>query len=233
MVTIVMPAHNELAVIEKTVAEWHSVAEKIPGASLLIVDDSSTDGTGEALERLAREKPLLHVLRNSKNLGHGGSTLVAFSRVETPFVMQTDSDGEFPAEEFWAFWERRETADFIFGYRAQRDDGPFRFLVTNALRLLILLLFGRSLRDVNCSFRLMRTDPMRLALRRVPEGAFIPLALLGIEAHRGPWRIENRPVRLVGRVGGESSLRGVRIWVLALGRSVCDLLCLRARTLSA
>lgn len=231
MVTIVMPAHNERALIERTVDEWCAVARRIPGARVLVVDDASTDGTGQILERLAAERPgLLEVLRNPRNLGHGGSALAGLARVSTPFAFQTDSDGEFPAEEFWPFWERRDACDFVFGFRAHRADGPFRLVVTRTLRLLIRTLFGRRVRDVNCAFRLMRRDAMHDALARVPRDAFIPLALLGIEARSGRWRVEERPARWVGRAAGAPSLRGARVWLRALALSFRDLVRLRARS---
>src|SRR6516162_8199389 len=93
MVSIVMPAYNEAEIIEAAVREWYGeVVAKLPGSELLVVDDCSTDGTGEALAALERELPALRAVRPPRNGGHGKALRFGFRHASRDLIFQTDSD---------------------------------------------------------------------------------------------------------------------------------------------
>src|SRR5512133_24490 len=125
--SIVMPAYNEEAHIERSVSEWYeSVVNAIPGAELLVVDDCSTDGTRAKLEAMALRLPRLRVLQSQVNVGHGPALRLAMERCAGEFVFQTDSDRQHTPDDFWSLWNEREQSDFVFGVRDHRADGLFR-----------------------------------------------------------------------------------------------------------
>jgi dolichol-phosphate mannosyltransferase len=102
MVSIVMPAYNEVDIIRATVEEWsREVVRRIPGAELIVVDDCSKDGTGAVLDGLAAQMPWLRVVRPPHNGGHGKALLLGFQSSQCDFIFQTDSDRQHLPEEFW------------------------------------------------------------------------------------------------------------------------------------
>jgi glycosyltransferase involved in cell wall biosynthesis len=70
--SVVLPVYNERPGIELLLADANRLIERaLPGAEIVVVDDASTDGTAEALERSQRDNPNLRVIRQSPNRGHG------------------------------------------------------------------------------------------------------------------------------------------------------------------
>src|ERR1700722_17577886 len=175
MLSIVMPAYNEEAIIEKTVREWfEEVVSRIPGSELIVVNDCSKDKTGEVLARLAREIPSLRPQTPERNGGHGRALRYGFDQVTQDWVFQTDSDQQHIPSDFWRVWEQRETSDFVLGVRSTRADGPVRVFITTVMRLANLLVWGLWIRDANCPFKLMRRKPMETVMARIPRDSFIP-----------------------------------------------------------
>ena len=67
-----MPAYNEAGCIEEVVREWVTTVGR-----LVVVNDGSRDATGEILDRLAKELPLLHVIHQG-NAGHGVALMTGY-----------------------------------------------------------------------------------------------------------------------------------------------------------
>jgi dolichol-phosphate mannosyltransferase len=204
---VVMPVYNEGAVIRTVVEDWLRVLVKL-GVScrLRVRNDGSTDDTAEQLG--AVRHPMLEVI-DSENRGHGPTLLAEYSRAfgEAEWVFQTDSDGELSAEDFQAFWEHREEADFLIGVRQNRGGPLSRRVITRGLRLVLRFLFGGDLQDGNCPFRLMRSEAFRPALELIPGDAFAPNVLLSGFALRAGLRIDEKPVSFRPRSTGTVSIR--------------------------
>ena len=151
--SIVMPAYNEADHIDQCVVEWYDgVVARVPGTELIIVDDCSRDDTGARLQLLAARLPALRVLTTPANGGHGRALRFGLEHARGEFVFHTDSDRQHTPDDFWAIWERRDTADFVFGVRDHRADGAFRAAVSSMMRVVNALLFGFWIEDANCPF---------------------------------------------------------------------------------
>src|SRR5690242_10463165 len=74
-VAVIMPTYNERANIESTAGR---VRRAVPDADLLVVDDNSPDGTGEAADKLAAEDTHIHVLHRSGKAGLGAAYIAGF-----------------------------------------------------------------------------------------------------------------------------------------------------------
>lgn len=227
--SVVMPAHNEAAHIDQCVSEWYEqVISKVPDSELLVVDDCSTDATASRLESLASRLPRLRVLHTAANVGHGRAVRMGLDNSQGEFVFQTDSDRQHSPEDFWMLWTERETADFVFGIRANRADGLFRLVISRTMRVANFLMWGHWIADANCPFKLMRREPLRQVLERVPSNAFIPMVMVSVLARRGDFRVREVRVRHFPRTAGQQSLAGVIRWVSIGTRCTRELLELRA-----
>ena len=121
-VSVVVPVYNEGPLVEALIL---NLERELPAMSssfeVLVVDDASTDDTPQILERLARSRPWLDVLRNERNAGHGASVLRGLDAASGALILQSDSDGQFVVSEVQRLWAEREGAALVLGVRVTRS----------------------------------------------------------------------------------------------------------------
>jgi dolichol-phosphate mannosyltransferase len=227
--SVVVPIYNEAGVIETLVG--HIERELVPRferLEVIMVDDASTDDTPKILERLARNRPWLHVHRSAANAGHGPSVLRGLRLARADWIFQIDSDGQFLVGEFQLLWAARNDCDLALGVRAQRRDPLHRRLLSRVVRLATSLLAGRRVRDVNTPFRLLRRAAWEDIGAFVRHDALAPNILLTLGASVRGWRIAELPVTHLPRERGTSTLRALRLVRFSL-RGLCQLVAFRYR----
>ncbi|HEX7803308.1 MAG TPA: glycosyltransferase family 2 protein [Pseudoxanthomonas sp.] len=121
--TVVVAARNEAEALPVLHPRIAAVLQRLDGVEgrVLYVDDGSTDGTWEAMQRLARHDPSVSLLRLSRNFGKELALTAALDQVETGAVLILDADGQDPPElipQFVSKW--REGYDDVHGTRIQR-----------------------------------------------------------------------------------------------------------------
>ncbi len=98
--SIVIPAYNESARIEKTLERVMScVAEQGWDAEVVVVDDGSKDDTAAIVQRSMSVHPRLHLVKNPGNRGKGYSVRNGLLQAAGDIVMFTDADLSAPMEE--------------------------------------------------------------------------------------------------------------------------------------
>jgi dolichol-phosphate mannosyltransferase len=189
-VAIAIPAHNEAEAIGEFLVEIDAALRgKTSGVTFVIVDDTSTDGTDEAVQKVAsRLDADVVIARNEVNLGHGPSVLEAYRRAldtGAEMILQVDGDGQFLGGDL-----RRiailldDGADAVCGVRRFRYDPWFRMMMTRGVRFYLGAGFGVPTRDANCPLRGYRASVLDELLHWVPDGALIPNLYLTILAAR-------------------------------------------------
>jgi dolichol-phosphate mannosyltransferase len=228
MVSIVMPAWNEAEIIESCVREWYDeVIARIPGSELIVVDDCSTDSTGDIVTALGKQLPGVRCVRPARNGGHGKALRVGFAHATLDFVFQTDSDRQHLPSDFWKVWDRRNQADFVFGIRKQRADGVVRLGITRLMRMLNLIVWGVWVRDANCPFKLMRREALAAVLAQIPVDCFIPMVLVSILSRKMGFRVAETEVEHLPRLGGTQSLKGLVKWARVSTRCALQMCAVR------
>jgi glycosyltransferase involved in cell wall biosynthesis len=217
--TVVVPMFNEEAYILRTVAAARRVLERMAVVhEIVLVDDGSTDRTGEIADGLAREDPRVKVVHNGRNRGLGGSLRAGYAAATCDLILYTDADLPFDFDEVERAVRLLEyqQADVLSAYRFDRRlEGLQRHLYTSVYSALVRVLFGIEVRDVNFAFKLFR----RALLERVPlksEGSFIDAEFL-IRCRRAGAHIIQIGVDYFPRARGTSSLASPRVVGRILG----------------
>ena len=218
LLSVVMPAFNELSTIEEMVRRVVAVPLRI---ELVVVDDCSTDGTRNTLVDLQRELGFTLLLQ-PRNLGKGAALRRGFEAVHGDVVVVQDADLEYSPEEFPQLLELicEGRADVVYGSRFLGRHRVFLFTHYAGNRILTLLtnvLYNTMLTDMETCYKVMRTDVMRSMTLR-SDGFGIEPELTAKIFKRG-YRVYEVPITYDGRgydEGKKISWRDgiVALWVL-------------------
>lgn len=212
-ISVVFPMYNEEAYLERAVAAAQEVLETFaPDHEIIIVDDASTDRTGELADALARADPRVKVLHNEHNRKLGGTLRAGYAVATKDLILYSDADLPFDFREV-ARGVRLldyQQADVLAAYRFDRtSEGPLRTLYTLTYSALIRTLFHLRYRDVNFSFKLFRRSLLdRMVLKS--EGSFIDAEFL-VRAKKAGASIIQIGVDYFPRSRGNSTLASPRV----------------------
>ena len=205
---LAMPCYNEEDGIEVTIKKLiEFLNNRNQSCVIVIQDDCSTDNSYFLLRELAADCTFpLMVERNVRNLGHGPTSLHAYSRALTfcsRRVLFLDSDGQFEISDLGQILDAGETTNVecILGIRQQRVDPYFRRWASNFLRVMIGIRFGMSTVDPNTPIRLFSTSFLSEVLPRVPANSLIPNIWLTIRGKQLRSRYVEIPIRHRHRAG--------------------------------
>ena len=170
-VTVVLPAYNEVGHVSQEV-ERITQALKASRFSfeILVVDDGSTDGTGDAVEGL----PFVRLLRFPTNRGSGTARRIGSQQARGRYVAWTDADMTYPNEQIPELVEvlERGGAEMVVGARTT-EEGTMKALRVPAkwaIRRLAEFLTSTSIPDLNSGLRVFVRETARPYLGLLPAG---------------------------------------------------------------
>ncbi len=168
-VSIVLPVFNEVDHLEEEVGRIRKSMDNA-GMSyeILVVDDGSSDGSGE----LAESMDGITVLRFSTNRGAGSARKYGTMAAKGEVVVWTDVDMTYPNDEIPELVEGLEGYDQVVGAR-RTEEGSVRFFrrpAKSLVRRLASYLARTTIPDLNSGFRAFRRDVADQFLYLLPRG---------------------------------------------------------------
>ena len=219
------PALNEeqhvSPLVRRALEVLPALAERV---EVIVVDDGSTDRTGEYADELARGDPRVRVVHHGSRRGYGGALRSGIAASRYPLLFLTDGDRQFDPGDLALLLPELSGADAVVGYRRKRSDPLRRRFVGWCYNRAIRVLFGLPVRDVDCAFKLFHRE----VFERVPlptirsDGAFFSAELL-IRMHQAGLRVRQVAVPHHPRSWGQPKGAPPRVIV----RAIRDLLALR------
>jgi glycosyltransferase involved in cell wall biosynthesis len=221
--SIFFPMWNEEEYIQRAIDAGREVcaalmeAHEILDYELIIIDDASTDATGALADALAAVDDHVHVVHHPVNRKLGGSMKSGFAAATGDLILYTDADLPFDMDEVRKAVRlmRVYEADIVSAYRFDRTgEGYVRSVYSTFYNLLVRVMFGVRVRDVNFAFKLCRAsifDHVELK----SEGSFIDAELV-IRAQRAGYRIVQFGVDYFARTRGVSTLSSPAVIVKIL-----------------
>ncbi len=209
--TVVVPAFNEAENIGPVVEELLQALDAAPAVDsfeLVIVDDGSSDRTGDAAEALAASNAAIRVMRHPQNRGFGAALRTGFSASRGRYVTLTTSDGEIDPRQVLDLFAAMGDADMMLGLR-ERTVTTYRHVLTFGLNVLMRIILGFV--PPPTTVFIVRGD----LLRRMDLRSDTGLANLEVQMHCRMWgsRIATGPTQVRPRLSGESKVTNLRTMV--------------------
>ncbi|MBL7201747.1 MAG: glycosyltransferase family 2 protein [Anaerolineae bacterium] len=212
--SVVLPAYNEEPNVERAVEQVSAtLGARGIDHEIILVNDGSTDRTGEIGRALARRIPYLRLIEHHPNRGYGGALKAGFGAATGDLIAFCPADNQFLFGEIDRLMEALDQADVVCGYRADRQDAAIRRFNAWGWNTLVRVLFGYLCRDIDCGFKLLRRQVLD-RVHLVSDGAMIDTELLAGARARG-FRIAEVPVTHLPRTAGEATGASLAVIVRA------------------
>jgi glycosyltransferase involved in cell wall biosynthesis len=203
-ISVFLPAHNEEGNIERVVDGFRTLLPEFAADyEIIVVNDGSSDRTGEIADRISRSDPHVRVVHHPVNQGYGAAVVSGLRAAIMPYVLLCDGDGQFDPADLTLMTVEIGEHDVVAGKRLHRADHLIRRLNGKAWSILMKQLFGLRLTDIDCGFKLFRRELLN-GLELDARGAMITTELLAKLAERGA-RITEVGVHHLPRRSGEQS----------------------------
>ena len=224
--SLVIPAHNEAENISRVIRQCIQTLPSLAARyEIVLVDDGSTDDTvAVAQEAMGADVARLRVVRHPRKSGYGITVGDGLRAATGDYVAFMDGDGQFNVEDLKTLVELVGRADMATGWRKRRADPWFRLVIAGVFNLLVRLLYGLRVRDIDCGLKLMRRSVLDNAAPLLARSALLNTELY-FKSLRGGFRIAQAPVPHYPRVAGVRS--GGRL--IPILRAMRDLVRLRIR----
>jgi glycosyltransferase involved in cell wall biosynthesis len=156
--SVFFPAYNDSGTIASLVIRALQTAARLtPNNEVIVVNDGSTDSTGEILHALTLVYPSLRIITHSVNRGYGGALRSGFAAASKDIIFYTDGDAQYDPGEMELLWQQmRPDVDLVNGYKISRSDPWHRIMIGRIYHHIVKTMFGLTVRDVDCDFRMMR-----------------------------------------------------------------------------
>ena len=209
--SVFFPTYNEEKSIGTTVSRAVSVLEELKANyEIIVVNDGSADGTAAVVENLMAANKRIRMVTHSPNRGYGGALKSGFYESRKDLIFFTDGDGQFDFSEIKKLLPKIERVDLVVGYRLQRAEGLLRVVNAKLWTLLMRILFGLKVRDVDCAFKLIKKEVIDKIPRLESEGALISAELL-VKAQKAGFKIEEVGVHHYPRASGEPTGANIKV----------------------
>ena len=221
---VILPTYNELENLPGISA---AILESLPEATLLVVDDTSPDGTGELADRMGEEDSRIHCLHRTAKAGLGKAYLAGFRWAlerDYAFIFEMDADFSHDPKYLPDFLAAIEDADLVIGSRYKTGvnviNWPMsRLLLSYGANRYAHWITGLPLTDSTGGFKCFRRSVLEsLELNRVQSNGYSFQIEMSFRAWKRGFRLKEIPIVFVDRVEGQSKMnkRIVReaIWMV-------------------
>ena len=209
---VIMPTFNESGNIENAV---RNLFLNNPGVDLLIVDDSSPDGTGAMADTIAKDDKRVSVLHRLGKDGLGAAYIAGFKwafEKDYDFLVEMDADGSHRAQDLPLLLSAAVENDLVIGSRYVRggktQNWPLhRQILSRGGNRYARLMLGGKLNDMTAGFRVFRSSFLKsLDLSTINARGYSFQIEMAYRTIRAGGRASEVPITFVEREIGDSKM---------------------------
>jgi dolichol-phosphate mannosyltransferase len=210
--TIVLPTYNERDNLAELIPNVEVAFRDTP-LEIIVVDDSSTDGTPQLLADLATRYGNLRTIVRPALLGIGSALREGYNAACGEYILSSDSDQSFTVEDMVRLHRKiQEGYDLVTGFR-HGDEATYetrawstrvKYLVSRLGNLVVRAASGIPVRDFSANFRVIRRDKwVELQTRENTNALLVEMI---VKARRKGFRMAEIPIAFYERRFGTSKL---------------------------
>ena len=219
--SVFFPAFNDAPSLPKLIDETFRVLRaNVPDYEVIVVNDGSSDNTGEVLAQLERQhSPRMRVVTHERNRGYGGALRSGFAAATKEWVFYTDGDGQYDPGELPNLLVRAASdVGLVNGYKLERSDPQHRIWIGNAYNRFARFLFRVKIRDIDCDYRLIRRELLG-DIHLISTSGTICVELVR-KLELSAWRVVEVGVHHYPRLHGRSQFFRIRSLAITFGQLV-------------
>ncbi|OGH17488.1 MAG: hypothetical protein A3C97_00440 [Candidatus Levybacteria bacterium RIFCSPHIGHO2_02_FULL_37_11] len=170
--SVVIPSYNERANLQKGVLDKveHYLSKQKYSWEVIVVDDGSTDGSREFIEKFVKENPKFKLVKNN-HTGKAGAVTKGVLSSNAEFILFTDMDQATPIEEIEKVLPYFDKGyDVVIGSRnSKRKGAPWtRLVMARGMMALRTILVGISgISDTQCGFKMFKNEVAKKLFRKI------------------------------------------------------------------
>ena len=215
---VIIPTYNERENIEPLIERLLGLPIQL---RIMIVDDNSPDGTGEAVRQYAQRDPRVSLLAREKKMGLGSAYRAGFKEAikqDVDVVFEMDADVSHFPDALLDFLKAIETADVVVGSRYYNGvtvvNWPLRRLILSySANVYTRVVTGLPVRDATGGFKCFRREVLAaIDLNRVKSDGYAFQIEMNFKCWRKGFRLVEIPITFVDRRAGTSKMNRKIIW---------------------
>ncbi|MFA6320492.1 MAG: glycosyltransferase family 2 protein [Candidatus Omnitrophota bacterium] len=205
-ISFVFPMFNEAENIEETLRRATALASEIADDyEIVIVDDASTDGSGDIVDKLASADKHIKSVRLKVNTKFGGALKEGLKNSSKGVVIYTDSDLPAREKDIKGALDMLNGADVVTAYSLVLKDASLkRIIMSKGYNFLVRILFGLKIRDINSGLKIYKRKVIE-GLDLKSRSPFIDVEIFAEAARRG-FAIKQYGLIFELRTKGESTI---------------------------
>jgi len=160
--SVIMPVHNEVETVHEIIER---VLDKSVVFELIIVDDGSSDGTIEAVEKISSDK--IKIFKHETNKGKGAAVRTGFDAASGDVVIIQDADLEYDPEDYSKLLKPIEdgNTEVVYGVRTLETQRIIMRLGNEFVTWVTNMIHGQKLYDMETCYKMMKREiAQKLAL---------------------------------------------------------------------
>lgn len=163
--SVIIPCYNEVSSIEAVLGRVQAVGL---ATEIIIVDDGSTDGTREILQRIeAEQMPDVRIIFHAHNQGKGAAVITGFRAARSDVLLIQDADFEYDPREYPQLLKPIEEGIAKVVYGSRFLGGPrkamnfWNMIANKGLTLATNILYNAILSDMETCYKVFRAEVVR------------------------------------------------------------------------
>lgn len=209
---IIIPTYDELENLPKLLPEVLSKDENI---AVLIIDDSSPDGTADWVKKEAEKNPRIKLIKREKKMGLGTAYIAGFKYAldnNYDYIFEMDADFSHDPDEIQNFLNEIKTYDLVLGSRYKEGvnviNWPMRRLMLSLFaNMYTRVITGLPVRDATSGFKCFRKEVLQaIDLDTVKSNGYAFQIEMTFKAWKKGFKIKELSIVFTDRVKGTSKM---------------------------